>query len=53
MQDYLYMKVILLMAVSLDGLIARDQSHPVDWTEKKDKELFVEITKKADSIIMG
>ena len=47
------MKVILLMAITLDGRTGRNEMHFVDWTEKEDKKLFVEITKKAGVIIMG
>ncbi len=47
------MKVILLMAITLDGRTGRDEMHFVDWTEKEDKKLFVEITKKAGVIVMG
>ncbi len=46
-------KVILLMAVTADGLIARDANHAVDWTGKEDKKYFVHITKKAGVMIMG
>ncbi len=47
------MKVILVMAMSLDGKIARDSNHPADWTGKDDKKKFVEITKRAGAMIMG
>jgi dihydrofolate reductase len=47
------MKVILLMAVTADGMIARDSSQLVDWTGKADKKYFVEITRKAGVMIMG
>ena len=47
------MKVILLMAMTLDGKIARDERHFPDWTGSDDKKLFVRITKKAGVIIMG
>lgn len=47
------MKVILLMATTLDGRIAKDSDHFADWTEKADKKLFVELTKRAGAIIMG
>jgi len=47
------MKVILVMAMTLDGKIAREPREPVDWTGKADKKKFVEITKKAGAVIMG
>lgn len=47
------MKVILLMAVTADGLIARDSTQLVDWSGKADKQYFVDITKKAGVMIMG
>ncbi|ACN13991.1 FolA [Desulforapulum autotrophicum HRM2] len=47
------MKVILVMAMTLDGKIARDSNHSADWTGKDDKKKFVEITKRAGAMIMG
>lgn len=47
------MKVTMVMAMTLDGKIARDDEHPADWTGKEDKRKFVEITKKAGVVIMG
>ena len=47
------MKLILLMAVTADGMIARDASHFPDWTGREDKRLFVAVTKKAGVIIIG
>lgn len=47
------MKVILLMAVTADGLIARDSMQFVDWTGNADKKYFVHITKKAGVMLMG
>ncbi|MGD9731930.1 MAG: dihydrofolate reductase family protein [Desulfamplus sp.] len=47
------MKVILVMAMTLDGKIARHSLEPVDWTGKADKRKFVEITKQAGAVIMG
>jgi dihydrofolate reductase len=47
------MKLILLMAVTLDGKTGKDSEHFVDWTEQEDKKFFVKITKKAGVIIMG
>jgi dihydrofolate reductase len=47
------MKVILLMALTADGKIAKDSDHFPDWTGKADKKLFVSISKKAGVLIMG
>ncbi|SLM28139.1 FolA [Desulfamplus magnetovallimortis] len=46
-------KVILVMAMTLDGKIARHSLEEVDWTGSADKKVFVDITKKAGVIIMG
>ncbi len=47
------MKIILLMAVTADGMIARNSSHTIDWTGKEDKRYFVDTTKKSGVVIMG
>ncbi|MCF8114170.1 MAG: dihydrofolate reductase family protein [Desulfotignum sp.] len=47
------MDVILLMAMTLDGKIARNKNQLVDWTGKKDKQYFVAITRRAGVVIMG
>ena len=47
------MKVTLLMALTLDGRIAKDPDHYPDWTGKADKKLFAGISKKAGVVIMG
>jgi dihydrofolate reductase len=47
------MKLILLMAITLDGKTGKDSWHFVDWTEQEDKKFFVQITRKAGVIIMG
>ena len=47
------MKVILLMAVTADGMIARNSTHTIDWTGKEDKKYFVHITKNSGVMIMG
>ncbi len=48
-----HMEVILLMAMTLDGKIARDSLQLVDWTGKADKQYFVRLTRKAGVVIMG
>jgi dihydrofolate reductase len=47
------MEVILLMAMTLDGKIARTRSELVNWTGKKDKQYFVKVTRNAGVVIMG
>ena len=47
------MEVILLMAMTLDGKIARDSRQLVDWTGKADKQYFVRVTREAGVVIMG
>lgn len=47
------MKVILLMAITVDGKIAKYTTHPATWTSKADKKVFIETTKNAGVIIMG
>lgn len=47
------MKVTLMMALTLDGKIGRSTDHFPDWTGKEDKQLFVDITRRAGVIIMG
>jgi len=47
------MNVILLMAVTADGMIARDSSQIIDWTGKEDKRYFVHMTRKSRVMIMG
>jgi len=47
------MNVILLMAVTADGMIARNAMQMVDWTGKGDKTYFVHITQQAGAMIMG
>jgi dihydrofolate reductase len=47
------MNVTLLMALTLDGKIAKSPDHYPDWTGKEDKKLFAGISKKAGVVIMG
>jgi dihydrofolate reductase len=47
------MKVMLMMALTVDGKIGKDASHFPDWTEQADKKLFMKTTKEAGAIIMG
>ena len=47
------MKLILVMAVTADGKIARNSMELIDWTGKADKKYFIDVTRKAGVIIMG
>lgn len=47
------MKLILMMALSVDGIIAKDGSHFPDWTCAEDKKLFKRMTQDAGVLIMG
>lgn len=47
------MKIVLVMAMSIDGIIAKDDSHVADWTTSADKKAFAAETKKHGVIIMG
>ncbi len=47
------MKIILMMAVTVDGRIAQRPDQNADWTSKADKKAFVSETKKHGAIIMG
>ena len=47
------MHVILMVAITVDGKIARSADHYPDWTGKADKRFYVEVTKKAGVMIMG
>lgn len=47
------MKLILMMAMTVDGIIAKDKNQNADWTSKADKKAFVAETKKHGAIIMG
>jgi dihydrofolate reductase len=47
------MKVIMIMAVTADGMIARDHAHFPDWTCRSDKQMFKALTQKAGAVIFG
>ncbi|MEK7508655.1 MAG: dihydrofolate reductase family protein [Patescibacteria group bacterium] len=47
------MKIILLMAITADGKIAKTADQPATWTSAADKKIFVAETKKAGVIVMG
>jgi dihydrofolate reductase len=46
-------KVILMMAQSVDGIIAKHPNHFPDWTCREDKRLFKKVTTDAGVLIMG
>lgn len=47
------MKIVLMMAMTADGKIAKTSDHFPDWTSKEDKKYFMETTKKHGVILMG
>lgn len=47
------MKVVLIMAMTADGIIGRHQSHFPDWTCPADKRLFKHTSQKAGVLVMG
>jgi dihydrofolate reductase len=47
------MKIILMMAMTADGKIAKTSDHFPDWTSKEDKKMFMQVTKEHGAILMG
>lgn len=47
------MKVIVLMALTVDGLIGRSSDDFPDWSGSADKKLFREVSMRAGVVIMG
>ena len=47
------MKIILMMAMTVDGKIAKGSHELADWTSPEDKKKFREVTQKAGVVIMG
>lgn len=47
------MKIILIMAITADGKIAKSSDHFPDWTSKEDKKIFAAVTKEHGVVIMG
>ncbi len=47
------LKIIMLMAMTLDGKIAKTDKHFPDWTSKEDKKIFQKVSKEAGVVIMG
>lgn len=48
-----FMKIILVMATTLDGKIAKSSDHFPDWTSKEDKRHFMKLSKEHGVVIMG
>ena len=42
-----------MMAITVDGKIAKDSAQFADWTSREDKKLFVEVSKAHGVIMMG
>src|SRR3989344_2940736 len=47
------MQLILMMAMTADGIIAKTKDQKADWTSPADKKAFIAETKKHGVIIMG
>lgn len=47
------MNTFIISALTADGYIAKNATHPALWTSKADKKRFVEITKRAGVVVMG
>ena len=47
------MKLIAVMAMTMDGKIGYHDSHFPDWTGKEDKQLFKRLTMRSGVVIMG
>jgi dihydrofolate reductase len=47
------MKLTMMMAITADGMIARNDAHFPDWTCSADKKLFKRLTQQAGVVIFG
>lgn len=45
--------VTMMMAMTVDGKIAKDKTQFADWTSREDKKLFVKISKSHGVVMMG
>lgn len=45
--------VTMMMAITVDGKIAKDKTQFADWTSREDKKLFVEISQAHGVVMMG
>jgi len=43
----------MVMAMTLDGKIAKTSNHFPDWTSREDKKYFARVSKEARVVIMG
>lgn len=43
----------MMMAMTVDGKIAKDKNQFANWTSREDKKLFVEISKTCGVVMMG
>lgn len=43
----------MMMAMTLDGKIAKTDKHFPDWTSREDKKMFAKISKEVGVVIMG
>ncbi|HEY8999113.1 MAG TPA: dihydrofolate reductase family protein [Candidatus Saccharimonadales bacterium] len=46
-------RVLLIAALTADGLTAQAQHESTDWTSAEDKKFFVQLTRRAGVIVMG
>ncbi|MDR3559650.1 MAG: dihydrofolate reductase family protein [Candidatus Pacebacteria bacterium] len=47
------LRITMMMAMTMDGKIAKTSDHFPDWTSREDKKLFQKISKEAGVVIMG
>jgi dihydrofolate reductase len=47
------MKIIMVMAMTMDGKIAKTSEHFPDWTSREDKKYFAKMSKEAGVVMMG
>lgn len=47
------MKITLIAVATIDGKLARDEKHYVNWSSPEDKKLFFGATRKAGVLIVG
>lgn len=47
------LKIILMMAITVDGKIGKTKDHFANWTSPEDKKIFVQESKKHGIILMG
>jgi len=45
--------ITMMMAITLDGKIAKHDKHFPDWTSKEDKKLFAKISREHGVVMMG